>query len=138
MFDDPGPQVCDVHPGGRRAITRGSMTYGAEAGAHQLVETGEHDVQNRQVHHRRRLRLAGWLAGRIRWRRLAPASRGWPAASQDAPNSRLGWLEHRRLPAGYYTVTVAANTTQPTRTRSHDELHERGRRLSELNCSIPH
>ena len=56
---------CDVHPGGRRAITRGSMTYGAEAGAHQLVETGEHDVQNRQVHHRRRLRLAGWLAGRI-------------------------------------------------------------------------
>ena len=85
MFDDPGPQPCDVQPGGRRAITRGSVTYAAEAGAHQLVETGEHDVQRRQVHHRRRLRLGGWLPGRMRWRRLGPACRDWPAASQNAP-----------------------------------------------------
>jgi hypothetical protein len=85
MFDDPGPESCDVHPGGRRAITRGSATYCAEAGAHQLVETGEHDVQSRQVHGRRRLSLAGWLAGRTRWRSVAPACRDWPAASQDAP-----------------------------------------------------
>lgn len=86
-------------PVGRRAITRGSVTYGAEAGAHQLVETGEHDVQKRQVHHRRRLRLAGWLAGRMRWRRLGPACRDWPAAPQDA-------LKFASLPAR--TSTAAA------------------------------
>ncbi len=41
MFDDPGPQPGDVHPGGRQAITRGSLTYGAEAGGRQLVFEGQ-------------------------------------------------------------------------------------------------
>lgn len=49
----------------------------------------------------------------------------------------LGRLENRRLRPGYYMVTVT-RPHQPTRTRSHDQLHERQRRLSELNCSIPH
>ena len=137
MFDDPGPQSCDVHPGGRRAITRGSVTYGAEAGAHQLVGTGEHDVQSRQVHGRRRLRLAGRLAGRRRWRSLAPACRDWPAASQNAPRLPPRPARNSTAAARLLHGDRRREHTQPTLTRPRDQPHDRERRLNQLNCQIP-
>ena len=41
MFDHRGPQPSDVHPGGNRSITRGTVRFGADAGAHQLVFEGQ-------------------------------------------------------------------------------------------------
>ena len=41
MFNGRGPQPGDVHPGGRRVMTRGRVTYTADAGARQLVFEGQ-------------------------------------------------------------------------------------------------
>ena len=41
IFDDRRPQPSDVHSGGSRAITHGTVSCTAEAGARQLVFVGQ-------------------------------------------------------------------------------------------------
>ena len=58
MFDDRAPEPGDVHPGGRRVITRGTVCYGADAGAHRFVFEGQ--IKNSRLP----CVLAGLVSGR--------------------------------------------------------------------------
>jgi YVTN family beta-propeller protein len=82
MVDDRGPQPWDVPPGGKRAITRGPLTYTADAGAHRLAFEGQ--IKNS--------RLSCVMGGLVSGRRFGAGRGRWVVGRHAARIVVVGFL----------------------------------------------